>query len=92
MAGGRGYRVNLTPLAPSQTPGRSPLNLYYDPEHPLWHKRPDWMLSVGVPWLYGGQDLRLSYVTWQEGKGPEVVVEFLSPGLSTHPGAVVAVV
>jgi Uma2 family endonuclease len=50
------------------------------------------MLSVGVPWLYGGQDLRLSYVTWQEGKGPEVVVEFLSPGLSTHPGAVVAVV
>jgi hypothetical protein len=38
------------------------------------------MLSVGVPWLYGGQDLRLSYVTWQEGKGPEVVVEFLSPG------------
>jgi hypothetical protein len=66
MAGGRGYRVNLTPLAPSQTPGRSPLNLYYDPEHPLWHKRPDWMLSVGVPWLYGGQDLRLSYVTWQE--------------------------
>ena len=70
----------------------SDLNLYYDPEHPLWHKRPDWMLSVGVPWLYGGQDLRLSYVTWQEGKGPEVVVEFLSPGLSTHPGAVVAVV
>jgi len=58
----------------------SDLNLYYDPEHPLWHKRPDWMLSVGVPWLYGGQDLRLSYVTWQEGKGPEVVVEFLSPG------------
>ncbi len=58
----------------------SDLNLYYDPDHPLWHKRPDWMLSVGVPWLYGGQDLRLSYVTWQEGKGPEVVVEFLSPG------------
>ena len=59
----------------------SDLNLYYDPDHPLWHKRPDWMLAVGVPWLYGGQDLRLSYVTWQEGKkGPEVVVEFLSSG------------
>jgi Uma2 family endonuclease len=39
------------------------------------------MLAVGVPWLYGGQDLRLSYVTWQEGKkGPEMVVEFLSSG------------
>ena len=24
----------------------SDLNLYYDPDHPLWHKRPDWMLSV----------------------------------------------
>ncbi|MEB3359341.1 MAG: Uma2 family endonuclease [Synechococcales bacterium] len=56
------------------------LNLYYDINHPLWHKRPDWFLAVDVPRLYDGKDLRRSYVIWQEGKGPDVVVEFLSPG------------
>jgi len=58
----------------------SDLNLYYDVKHPLWHKRPDWFLVVDVPRLYEGKDLRRSYVTWQEGKSPDVVVEFLSPG------------
>jgi Uma2 family endonuclease len=58
----------------------SDLNLYYDVHHPLWHKRPDWFLAVGVPRLYDGHDLRNSYVLWQEGKPPYVVVEFLSPG------------
>lgn len=58
----------------------SDLNLYYDINHPLWHKRPDWFLVVDVPRLYRGEDLRRSYVTWQEGKSPDVVVEFLSPG------------
>ncbi len=58
----------------------SDLNLYYDINHPLWHKRPDWFLVVGVPRLYDGHDLRRSYVIWQEGKSPEIVVEFLSPG------------
>ncbi|PSN16257.1 hypothetical protein C7293_03355 [filamentous cyanobacterium CCT1] len=58
----------------------SDLNVYYDVQHPLWHKRPDWFLAVGVPRLYDGQDLRRSYVVWQEGRSPEVVVEFLSPG------------
>lgn len=58
----------------------SDLNLYYDVNHPLWHKRPDWFLVVDVPRLYEGKDLRRSYVTWQEGKNPYVVVELLSPG------------
>ena len=62
----------------------SALNVYYDVQHPLWHKRPDWFLAVGVPRLYAGEDLRRSYVVWQEGRSPEVVVELLSPG--TEPG------
>lgn len=56
------------------------LNLYYDVEHPLWYKRPDWFGVVGVQKLYKGEDLRLSYVTWQEPANPFVVVELLSPG------------
>ncbi len=58
----------------------SDLNLYYDPRHLLWYKRPDWFAVVGVPSLYEGQELRQSYVLWQEGVDPLVVVEFLSPG------------
>jgi len=46
----------------------------------LWYKRPDWFGVVGVRKLYKGQDLRLSYVTWQEPANPFVVVELLSPG------------
>lgn len=56
------------------------LNLYYDVRHPQWYKRPDWFLAVGVPRLYDGTDLRSSYVIWQEGVDPFVVVELLSPG------------
>ena len=55
------------------------LNLYYDVRHPNWYKRPDWFLSVGVPRLYENKDMRLSYVVWQEGISPFVVVELLSP-------------
>ncbi len=58
----------------------SDLNLYYNVRHPLWHKRPDWFLVVDVPRLYEQRDLRRSYVLWQEGSPPSVVVEFLSPG------------
>jgi len=57
----------------------SDLNLYYDVHHPLWHKRPDWFLAVGIPFLYDGHDLRRSYVVWQEGQAPNLVIEFLSP-------------
>jgi Uma2 family endonuclease len=56
------------------------LNLYYDVRHQRWHKRPDWFLVLGVPRLYDGIDLRASYVVWQEGISPFVVVELLSPG------------
>ncbi len=58
----------------------SDLNLYYDSRHPLWYKRPDWYAVVGVSRLYEEKDLRLSYVVWQEGVNPFVVVELLSPG------------
>jgi Uma2 family endonuclease len=58
----------------------SDLNLYYDVRHPLWYKRPDWFAAVGVPRLYEDKDLRLSYVVWQEGVNPFVVLELLSPG------------
>ncbi|MFM7601627.1 MAG: Uma2 family endonuclease [Pseudanabaena sp.] len=57
----------------------SDLNLYYDVHHQNWYKRPDWFGVVGVPKLYDDQDLRLSYVIWQEGVSPHIVVELLSP-------------
>lgn len=56
------------------------LNLYYDVHHPLWHKRPDWFLALDVPRLYEETDLRSSYVVWQEGINPFLIVELLSPG------------
>lgn len=56
------------------------LNLYYDSRHPLWYKRPDWFLVLGVAPAQQQQDLRLSYVVWQEGVAPFLVIELLSPG------------
>jgi Uma2 family endonuclease len=56
------------------------LNVYYDPRHPQWYKRPDWFAVLGVSRLYEERDLRLSYVIWQEGVSPFVVVELISPG------------
>ena len=58
----------------------SDFNLYYDLQHPQWYKRPDWFGVLGVPRLYDQQDLRLSYVIWQEEVSPLVAVELLSPG------------
>ena len=57
----------------------SDLNLYYDLRHPQWYKRPDWFAALGVPRFYDGQELRLSYVVWQEGVHPFVAIELLSP-------------
>jgi Uma2 family endonuclease len=62
----------------------SDLHLYYEPQRPQWYKRPDWFLAVGVSRMYAGEDLRRSYVVWQEGKVPQVVVEFLSPGTAAE--------
>jgi Uma2 family endonuclease len=56
------------------------LNLYYDTKHTSWYKRPDWFLTLGVPASTSQQDLRLSYVLWQEGVAPFLMVELLSPG------------
>jgi Uma2 family endonuclease len=56
------------------------LNLYYDLNHPQWYKRPDWFGVIGISRLYQEQDLRLSYVIWQEKISPLVVVELISPG------------
>lgn len=72
--------LSLTDYSRSHYYTASDLNLYYDVKHPLWHERPDWFLVVDVPRLYNDEDLRRSYVVWQEGKSPDVVVEFLSPG------------
>ncbi|MEB3162151.1 MAG: Uma2 family endonuclease [Prochlorothrix sp.] len=57
----------------------SDLHLYYDPKNPLWYKRPDWFAVLGADRLYGGEELRLSYVMWQEGVRPTIAVELLSP-------------
>ena len=56
------------------------LNLYYDVRHPLWYKRPDWYVVLEVPRTSDQDALRLSYVIWQEGVDPFLVVELLSPG------------
>ncbi|NER24948.1 MAG: Uma2 family endonuclease [Symploca sp. SIO1C2] len=71
---------------PTHPPDRimvaSDLNLYYDPYHPKWYKRPDWYGVVGVPRFYQERELRLSYVIWQERVIPMVAIELLSPGTS----------
>jgi Uma2 family endonuclease len=64
----------------SQVFTASDMNLYYDVRHAQWYKRPDWFCVVGVPRLYDEVDMRLSYVVWQEGINPYVIVELLSPG------------
>ena len=72
--------LRLVDYATDQIFTGTDLNLYYDSRHPLWHKRPDWFLVLNVPRLYENTDLRSSYVVWQEGVSPFVVVELLSPG------------
>ncbi|MDX2239527.1 MAG: Uma2 family endonuclease [Leptolyngbyaceae cyanobacterium bins.302] len=72
--------LRLSTCAKDQLFTGTDLNLYYDVRHPQWFKRPDWFLVVGVSRLYDGTDLRSSYVIWQEGVDPFVVVELLSPG------------
>ncbi len=58
----------------------SDLYLYYDVQHPTWYKRPDWFAALGVPRFYDTQELRLSYVIWQEKAAPYLMIELLSPG------------
>jgi Uma2 family endonuclease len=56
------------------------LNLYYDVSHPQWYKRPDWFLVLDKSAATRQEDLRWSYVMWQEGVAPFLIVELLSPG------------
>jgi Uma2 family endonuclease len=56
------------------------LNLYYDALHPQWYKRPDWFLVLDKAASTNQEELRWSYVMWQEGVAPFLVVELLSPG------------
>jgi Uma2 family endonuclease len=56
------------------------INLYYDGRHPRWYKRPDWFVVLGVQRANQQQDLRLSYVIWQETVVPFLAIELLSPG------------
>jgi len=72
--------LRLTGYSSDRCFAGSDMNLYYNVEHPRWHKRPDWFLVVDVPRLYAGYDLRNSFVVWDEGKAPSVIVELLSPG------------
>jgi Uma2 family endonuclease len=58
----------------------SDLNLYYDSRKPNLYKRPDWFLALDVPHFGRQQDLRWSYVVWQESVSPFLVIELLSPG------------
>ncbi|WP_424098216.1 Uma2 family endonuclease [Moorena producens] len=56
----------------------SDLNLYYDPKHTAWYKRPDWFAVVGISRFYQERELRMSYVIWQEEVRPIVAIELLS--------------
>lgn len=56
------------------------LNVYFDPDNTLWHKRPDWFAVLGVSRLYHGTELRLSYVVWDEQLTLFIIVELLSEG------------
>ena len=53
-------------------------HLYYDPDHTLLYKRPDWFLALGVPSRFQGV-MRKSYVVWAEGARPFLAIELLSP-------------
>jgi Uma2 family endonuclease len=72
--------LRLTDIARNQIFTGTDLNLYYDWKHPLWYKRPDWFAVFGVPRLYDGTELRMSYVVWQEEVSPSVIVELISEG------------
>jgi Uma2 family endonuclease len=62
----------------------SDLNLYYDVSHPLWSKRPDWFLVLGRSRAERQENLLLSYVIWQEGIAPFLIIELLSPGTAAQ--------
>jgi Uma2 family endonuclease len=56
------------------------INLYYDSRHTQWYKRPDWFLVLGAARSATVEEMRWSYVIWQESVPPFLVVELLSEG------------
>ncbi len=65
-------------VSPDEVFSAMDMNLYFNPRHTDWYKRPDWFAVIGVSRLYEGCDSRLSYVVWQEEMNPLIVVELLS--------------
>ena len=63
---------------PEQVLTAKDLNLYFDSLRPSLYKRPDWFGVVGVPRIVDEGKGRRSYVFWNEGRAPMVVVELLS--------------
>lgn len=55
------------------------LNLYYDSTH-NWYECPDWFGVLGQPAGCDSNEMRRSYVVWQEELSPFIVVELISPG------------
>lgn len=51
------------------------LLVYYDEGDPAQRVAPDVLVALGVP-----KRIRRRYLTWEEGKAPDVVFEFASPG------------
>jgi Uma2 family endonuclease len=56
------------------------INLYYDSRHTQWYKRPDWFLVLGAARSTTVEEMRWSYVIWQESVAPFLAVELLSEG------------
>ncbi len=56
------------------------INLYYDSRYTQWYERPDWFLVLGAARSATVEEMRWSYVIWQESVAPFLVVELLSPG------------
>jgi Uma2 family endonuclease len=63
---------------PDQVYTAQDLFIYYDSEHPRWHKSPDWFAVLGAARTYKDGELRYSYVLWHEGLAPLIIIEFLS--------------
>lgn len=70
---------------PEQVLTAKDLNLYFDSLRPNLYKRPDWFGVVGVPRIVDEGKGRRSYVFWNEGRAPMVVVELLSRNTQVAP-------
>jgi Uma2 family endonuclease len=64
---------------PEEIFAASDLNIYYNVHDFSQCKRPDWFAVVGLQKLGNKPEMRLSYLIWQEGIAPQIVVELLSP-------------